>query len=95
LADCTLDGIRQHVHHIASNFHAGKIVYKYYVPNPASEQFISSFGNSALIARPYIDLSFNATLSHWHGVRKKHLLHSMHSVAGRKMTDVATMAMEE
>jgi hypothetical protein len=40
-------------------------------------------------------MSFDATLSHGHGVRGKTLHNVNSSVARRKMTDVATMAMEE
>lgn len=50
-----LNGLRQCVRHIAPTFHKGKIVYKYYISNTASEQFISGWQqriNSRAVYRP-------------------------------------------
>jgi hypothetical protein len=50
----------------ASSFHTGKIVYKYYIPNQTSEQFISSWQqriNSQAVHRPV--LQYHAATLAW------------------------------
>jgi len=79
----------------SSSFHTGKsfinITYRTQLPSS-----LFRVGNSALIAWLCIDLSFSTTLPHWVGVRKKHVSNNFTSgVTRSKMTDVATMLMEE
>ena len=53
-------------------------------------------GNNALIAGLCIDLSISTMLPHWLDVRKKHVSNNItSSVTRSKMTDVATLLMEE
>jgi hypothetical protein len=92
-----LRGIRQHVCYrvclpqVTPEKSCINITYRTQLPSS-----LFRVGNSAFIAGTCIDLSFNATLPHCLGVRKKHLSNNINSSVTRsKMTDVATMVMEE
>jgi hypothetical protein len=88
-----LRGLRQHVYYIVCLHQVFTQIKSFRTRLPS---IVFRVGNCALIAGPCIDLSFNATLPHWLGVSKKHLSNNINSSVTRsKMTDVATMVMEE